>query len=116
MYAITNSGAIGNLYRPRKTVDRICGMSDKAIKKETFETYLSQVEAAVKALEGGKLQLEESIEKYETGIKALRQCYAILDQAEKKIQLLVKEKDGTLSARDFEPSGEEKPAKKKAEA
>jgi len=87
-------------------------MSDKAVKKESFETYLSQVEDAVKSLEGGKLKLEESIEKYETGIKALRQCYAILDQAEKKIQLLVKEKDGTLSAKDFEPAGEEKPRKK----
>ena len=69
-------------------------MTDKAVKKETFETYLAQVEAAVKSLEGGKLQLEESIEKYDYGIKALRQCYSILDQAEKKIQLLVKEKDG----------------------
>jgi exodeoxyribonuclease VII small subunit len=87
-------------------------MTDKAVKKESFETYLSQVEDAVKSLEGGKLKLEESIEKYETGIKALRQCYAILDQAEKKIQLLVKEKDGTLSAKDFEPAGEEKPRKK----
>jgi exodeoxyribonuclease VII small subunit len=90
-------------------------MSDKVVKKETFETYLAQVEDAVKALEGGKLRLEESIEKYESGIKALRQCYTILDQAEKKIQLLVKEKDGSLTAKDFEPAGEEKSAKKKAE-
>jgi len=88
-------------------------MTDKPVKKEKFEDYLAQVEAAVKALEGGKLQLEESIEKYETGIRALRQCYGILDQAEKKIQLLVKEKDGSLSAKDFDPSTEEKAARKK---
>ena len=91
-------------------------MTDKAVKKETFESYLTQVEEAVRALEGGKLKLEDSIEKYETGIKALRQCYAILDQAEKKIQLLVKEKDGTLSAKDFEPTSDEKANKKKTEA
>jgi len=92
-------------------------MTDKPVKKETFETYLTQVQETVSALEGGKLGLEQSIEKYETGIKALRQCYAILDQAEKKIQLLVKEKDGTLTAKDFEPAGEEKPpGKKKPEA
>ncbi len=90
-------------------------MTDKPVKKEKFEDYLKQVEEAVRSLEGGKLQLEESIEKYETGIKALRQCYTILDQAEKKIQLLVKEKDGSLSTKDFEPAGEEKP-KKKVEA
>jgi hypothetical protein len=41
---------------------------------------------------------------------------AILEQAEKKIQLLVKEKDGSLSAKDFEPAGEEKLAKKKVDA
>ena len=90
-------------------------MNDKAVKKEKFEDHLRQVEETVKALEGGKLGLEESIEKYEVGVKALRQCYAILEQAEKKIQLLVKEKDGSLSAKDFEPAGEEKTPKKKLE-
>lgn len=88
-------------------------MTDKPVKKEKFEDHLAQVEAAVKSLEGGKLPLEESIEKYESGIKALRQCYLILEQAEKKIQLLVKEKDGALSAKDFEPAQEEKPSRKK---
>ena len=91
-------------------------MTDKPVKKEKFEDHLRQVEEAVKALEGGKLGLEESIEKYETGIKALRQCYAILEQAERKIQLLVKEKDGSLAAKDFElPAAEEKGPRKKAE-
>ena len=91
-------------------------MTDKPVKKEKFEDYLKQVEEAVRSLEGGKLQLEESIEKYETGIKALRQCYTILDQAEKKIQLLVKEKDGSLTAKDFDAApAEEKPARKKTE-
>jgi len=88
-------------------------MTDKPVKKETFEVYLKQVEETVKSLEGGKLGLEESIEKYETGIKALRQCYGILEQAEKKIQLLVKEKDGSLTTKDFEPQGEDKTGRKK---
>jgi exonuclease VII small subunit len=48
-------------------------------------------------------------------MKALRQCYAILEAAEKKIQILVKEKDGSLSAKDFDPAVEEKPARKKIE-
>jgi exodeoxyribonuclease VII small subunit len=92
-------------------------MSDKPVKKEKFEDHLRQVEDAVKALEGGKLGLEESIEKYETGIRALRQCYSILEQAEKKIQVLVKEKDGALAAKDFDPAApaEDKPARKKSE-
>ena len=91
-------------------------MTDRPAKKEKFEDHLKVVEEAVKSLEGGKLGLEESIEKYELGIKALRQCYAILEQAEKKIQMLVKDKDGALVARDFEPStSDEKTARKKTE-
>lgn len=76
---------------------------EKPAKKEKFEDLLKQVEEAVRALECGKLGLEESLDKYESGMKALRQCYTILEQAEKKIQLLVKEKDGSLSAKDFQP-------------
>ena len=87
-------------------------MSDKGQKKEKFEDYLKQVEDTVRALEGGKLGLEESIDKYETGIKALKHCYGILEQAEKKIQVLVKEKDGSLTSKDFDDS-DAKPSKKK---
>jgi exodeoxyribonuclease VII small subunit len=90
-------------------------MSDKPARKEKFEDHLRTVEDVVKALEGGKLGLEESIEKYEAGIKALRLCYDVLQQAEKKIQILVKEKDGTLSAKDLDAAPEDKPARRKSE-
>lgn len=79
-------------------------MTDKPSKK--FEQYLQEAEQAVKALESGKLGLEESIEKYEQGIRALRECYAILERAEKKIQMLIREKDGTLVGKDLESPGE----------
>ncbi len=72
-------------------------------KKEKFEDHLKQVEDAVKTLESGQLGLEASLEKYESGMKALKQCYSILQQAEKKIQLLVKDKDGSLSEKEFKP-------------
>ncbi len=81
-------------------------------KKEKFEDHLRLVEEAVKTLESGQLGLEASLEKYESGMKALKQCYSILDQAEKKIQLLVKEKDGSLSEKEFK-SGKKASKKKK---
>jgi len=91
-------------------------VTDKTPKKEKFEDHLRVVEEAVRSLDGGTLGLEESIQRYEQGIKALRQCYSILEQAEKKIQMLVKDKDGGLVARDFEPAAaDEKPARKKTE-
>ena len=89
--------------------------ADKApAKKERFEDQLRIVEDVVKSLESGKLGLEESLEKYEAGIAALRGCYRILEEAERKIQILVKEKDGSLAAKDLET--EAKPVRKKADA
>ena len=48
-------------------------------------------------------------------MKALRQCYGILEQADKRIQILVKEKDGSLAAKDFEPGADDKSLRKKPE-
>lgn len=89
--------------------------SDKSARKDRFEDSLRQVEEVVRALEAGKLDLEESIEKYEAGIAALKSCYRILEDAEKRIQVLVKEKDGSLAARDYEPPAAEtvKPARRR---
>ena len=72
-----------------------------APKKETFEDYLKQVEEVVKNLESGKLGLEESIEKYEAGMGAIKKCYEILEAAEKKIQQLVKDKEGKTTLKDL---------------
>lgn len=77
-------------------------MTEKSAKKERFEDYLKEVETAVKELESEKLGLEESMDRYERGIRALKRCYEILEQAEKRIQMLVKEKDGSLTAKEFE--------------
>jgi len=82
--------------------------------KVKFEDQLKIVEDVVKSLESGKLGLEESLEKYEAGIGALRSCYRILEEAERKIQILVKEKDGSLTAKDLDSDA--KPGRKKADA
>jgi len=83
-------------------------------KKERFEDQLKVVEDVVNSLQSGKLGLEESLEKYEAGIAALRSCYRILEEAERKIQVLVKEKDGSLTAKDLD--AEARPSRKKADA
>lgn len=75
-----------------------------AAKKETFEDHLRQVEEAVRSLESGKLGLEDSIERYEAGIRAIKECYRILEAAEKKIQLLAREREGKESKGVEEPA------------
>jgi len=69
--------------------------------KKTFAEAIEQLERIVDEIEAGKVSLEESIEKYAEGIKLVKQCQAILDQAEKKIQLLAEGAEGKL-----EPAGE----------
>ncbi len=69
--------------------------------KMTFEQALGKLEQIVSRIEQGKVSLEESIEAYAEGIKLIDQCRAILDKAEKKIQLLAKGEGGLA-----EPTGE----------
>ena len=68
-----------------------------AKQKRSFEEALTELEAIVDAIETGDVPLEQSIEKYADGIKLIKQCRTILDQAEKKIQLLSKGADGELT-------------------
>jgi exodeoxyribonuclease VII small subunit len=53
-----------------------------------FETALAEVERIVSELEGGSLNLTESLQQYEKGIQYLRQCHTILGAAERKVTLL----------------------------
>lgn len=75
--------------------------------KERFEDYLAQVEKSIQALEGGSLGLEESLAQYEEGIKALRQCYQILEGAEKRIQILLKDQTGQAVPQPFDVKASE---------
>ena len=54
----------------------------------TFEQALERLEQIVHQLEEGQVGLEESLARYEEGVKLLKRCYAILQQAEKRIELL----------------------------
>ncbi|MFH1856872.1 MAG: exodeoxyribonuclease VII small subunit [Candidatus Omnitrophota bacterium] len=55
-----------------------------------FEKAIEQLEKIVAELEGEELSLEDSLKKYEEGIKLIRLCSKKLDEAKKKIQLLSK--------------------------
>ena len=55
-----------------------------------FEESLAELEAIVHALEDGQLGLTESLARYEAGVKRLRHCFQLLQQAERKIELLTR--------------------------
>ncbi|MFP3937495.1 MAG: exodeoxyribonuclease VII small subunit [Phycisphaerae bacterium] len=68
-----------------------------AEQKVTFEQALEQLERIVEQIESGEVSLEESIDKYARGIKLIKQCRSILDEAERKIQVLAETENGELS-------------------
>lgn len=60
----------------------------------TFEAALRQLEDIVQRLEKGELPLEESLRLYEDGIRLSRYCHTKLEEAEGKIELLMKDARG----------------------
>jgi exodeoxyribonuclease VII small subunit len=58
------------------------------IQEQSFEQALAALEQIVRDLEDGRSGLAESLAQYEQGIKLLKNCYAQLEQAERRIELL----------------------------
>lgn len=70
---------------------------------EKFETALKKLEDIVKRLEGGSLSLEDSLKAFEEGVKHAAFCSQKLDEAERRVEVLLKRKDGTFGREPFEP-------------
>jgi len=71
--------------------------------EKPFETSLAELEEIVAKLESGDLPLEKSLELFESGIKLSRECRERLTNAERRIEVLMKETDGSLTTREFTP-------------
>lgn len=69
-------------------------------KKDNFEDSMKKLEEIVNDLEKGELNLDESVTKFEEGMKISKECNEILEQAEKRITILL-EKDGNIEEEDF---------------
>jgi exodeoxyribonuclease VII small subunit len=68
----------------------------------SFEQALERLEVIVEELEGGSLSLEESLARYEEGIKLSRRLTQTLDHAEKRIESLVEEEGKPPTTRPLE--------------
>jgi len=74
---------------------------EKEIEKLSFEEALLKLEAIVNELEDEKIELEESIKRFELGVRLSSHCLAKLDEAEKKIEELTRTQDGKLVAKEL---------------
>jgi exodeoxyribonuclease VII small subunit len=72
--------------------------------KERFEDALNKLEKIVSKLEEGDIPLEESLKLFEEGIRLSHFCNQKLDEAEKRVEILVKGKGGALKPQPFDPS------------
>jgi exodeoxyribonuclease VII small subunit len=62
-----------------------------------FEDQLTRLEEIVSALEAGKLRLEEALAIFEEGVVLARACSRYLDEAERRIEMLVRDESGAVS-------------------
>jgi exodeoxyribonuclease VII small subunit len=77
-----------------------------------FETSLSALEKIVAQLESGDLPLERALELFEDGVGLARRCKAQLEEAERKVEMLLRER-GEVKAVPFDPSRDEPRGEKK---
>jgi exodeoxyribonuclease VII small subunit len=74
--------------------------------EQKFEEAIKRLEEIVQDLEEGELPLEESLKIFEEGMKLIKLCSGKLEEAEKKVTLLVQESGGKYTQVPFEPEAE----------
>lgn len=72
----------------------------------SFEASLEALERIVQQLESGDLPLEKSLELFEQGVKLSRECQDRLSQAERRIEILMRDNQGRPAVRPFEPESD----------
>ena len=77
-------------------------MADNNQQERTFEASLEALEHIVRQLEQGDLPLEKSLELFEQGIRLSRECQERLNQAERRIEILLRDNQGRPVVRAFE--------------
>lgn len=77
-----------------------------AQKKGDFEKSLVRLEEVVKRLESTELSLDEAMKLFEEGVKLSRECQKQLEEAEGRVEILLKKTDGKIAAEPFEPKDE----------
>ena len=76
-------------------------MADTPEKSQNFEKALARLEEIAAEMESGELGLEKMVAAFEEGQKLVKLCSTKLNEVEKKIELLVKNADGSVGTEPF---------------
>ena len=72
------------------------------MKEIRFEEAIKRLEEIVNRLEAGDIPLDDSIKLFEEGVKLYQICLKRLDEAEKKVEILLKDKNGNKILKSFQ--------------
>jgi exodeoxyribonuclease VII small subunit len=81
--------------------------SEPPAKKPEFERSLARLEEIVRKLENTNLSLDEAMKLFEEGVVLSRDCQKQLEQAEGRVEILMKKAGGEMAAEPFEPGTDE---------
>ncbi|MFQ5850735.1 MAG: exodeoxyribonuclease VII small subunit [Candidatus Binatia bacterium] len=81
-------------------------MARRDQEQQKFEEAIEELETVVTQLESGELSLEDSLAAFEKGVQLVKFCNQKLSEVERKIELLVKDRDGKLQLTPLEDTGE----------
>jgi exodeoxyribonuclease VII small subunit len=82
------------------------GIGEYPMAEKKFEAALARLEELVKELEQGDLPLEQSLKLFEEGIKLSRICNRRLEDAERRVEILLKDATGKITAQPFDEEQE----------
>ena len=77
------------------------------MKKMSFEESVLRLENIVKSLEEGNLSLDDSLSAFEEAIGLVKICNEALENAERKVKLLIESADGTVTEKPFDVDTDE---------
>jgi exodeoxyribonuclease VII small subunit len=88
-------------------------MAKKDQPDKKFESALEELESVIEQLESGNLSLEDSLAAFEKGVGLVKYCNQKLSEVEKKVELLIRDKEGKLQLKLLdslaEPEEEDEP-------
>lgn len=77
------------------------------MQEKSFELSLEELERIVRQLEGGDLPLDQSLDLFEQGVRLSRECQKRLDEAERRVEILLRGNDGAYRPVPFDEPEEQ---------
>jgi len=90
----------------RYTVSTAANKAAEPQRRGDFEKSLARLEEVVKRLESTELSLDDAMKLFEEGVKLSTECRKQLEDAEERVEILLKKADGKIAAEPFESEDE----------